>query len=175
MRWLWIDRFLEFHSGQSARAVKNVSMAEEQLRDHFPAFPIMPGSLVIEGMAQTGGILVGEAKDFKDMVVLAKLSQVDFWDCALPGDRLTYDATLIELRDEGAVVEAKAFVNERPLASAQIVFGHVPRTDGPASALERYLSFKQDLLDTLGVPRREAAGVSGGSPDRSSPQTPCVP
>src|SRR5437870_5642031 len=108
MRWIWIDRFLEFESGRSARAVKNVSMAEDHLRQHFPGYPVMPASLVIEGMAQTGGILVAEAQDFKHMVVLAKLSRVDFCDRARPGDQLTYEATLVELRQEGAVVDAKA-------------------------------------------------------------------
>ena len=61
MRWYWIDRFLEFNSGRSCQSVKNVSLAEEHLHDHFPGYPVMPASLIIEGLAQTGGILVGEA------------------------------------------------------------------------------------------------------------------
>ena len=155
MRWIWIDRFVEFESGRFARAVKNVSMAEEQLREHFPGYPVMPASLVIEGMAQTGGILVGEANEFRDMVVLAKLSRVSFHDCALPGDQLTYEATLVDLRDEGAVVEGKAFVNGRPLADAEIVFGRLEHAPGRAEP-GRYADFKQELMDVLGVPRRAA-------------------
>jgi 3-hydroxyacyl-[acyl-carrier-protein] dehydratase len=157
MRWFWIDRFVEFRRGEFARAVKNVSAAEEQLRDHFPGYPMMPGSLVIEGMAQTGGILVGEAKDFKDMVVLAKLSRVEFFDAAVPGDELTYEARMIELRDEGAVVEAKAMVNGRPLADAEIVFGHVDRSSMAAAASARYASFKDEWLQMLGVPQHASA------------------
>ena len=65
MRWYWIDRFIEFESGKRAKAVKNVSLAEEHLHDHFPGFPVMPGSLMIEGMAQTGGILLGEHYRFR--------------------------------------------------------------------------------------------------------------
>src|SRR4051794_23707598 len=64
MRWLWIDRFLEFRPGKSARAVKNLSLAEDVFADHFPGYPIMPASLILEGLAQTGGILVGQANDF---------------------------------------------------------------------------------------------------------------
>lgn len=157
MRWLWIDRFLEFRSGEFARAIKNVSMAEEQFRDHFPGYPIMPGSLIIEGMAQTGGILVAEAKDFKEMVVLAKLSRVEFRDAALPGDQITYEARLTELRDEGAAADVHAFVNGRPLASAEIVFGHVSRPVGSAAMVDRYNSFRQEWMDMLGVPRRAAS------------------
>ncbi|MBI3467026.1 MAG: beta-hydroxyacyl-ACP dehydratase [Planctomycetes bacterium] len=166
MRWLWVDRFLEFRSGQFARAVKNVSMAEEQFRDHFPGYPLMPGSLIIEGMAQTGGILVAEAKEFKETVVLAKLSRVDFSDSALPGDQITYEARLTELREEGAAVEAKAFVNGRPLATAEIVFGHVSRPAGSGAAAARYDSFRHDWMDTLGVPRR---GQPADSPAPTPP------
>ena len=164
MRWLWIDRFLEFRSGEFARAIKNVSMAEEQLRDHFPGYPIMPGSLIIEGMAQTGGILVAEAKEFKEMVVLAKLSRVEFSDTALPGDQITYEARLTELRDEGAAAEVKAFVNGRPLASAEIVFGHVSRRAGSAPMIDRYNSFREEWMDMLGVPRRAESCASPVGP-----------
>ncbi len=64
MRWIWIDKFVEFNSRQSAIAQKNVSLAEEHLHDLYPLFPIMPHSLIVEGMAQTAGILVGEARNF---------------------------------------------------------------------------------------------------------------
>ena len=43
MRWIWIDRFLDFESGKSARAVKNLSLAEEYFAEHFPGYPVMPG------------------------------------------------------------------------------------------------------------------------------------
>src|SRR4051812_38834309 len=64
MRWIWIDKFTEFTSRQSATAIKNVSLAEEHLHNLYPAFPIVPHSLIVEGMAQTAGILVGEARNF---------------------------------------------------------------------------------------------------------------
>ena len=66
MRWIWLDRFAEFVPGQRAVGVKNVTLAEDHLHDHFPGFPIMPASLMIEGMAQTAGILVGQARDFAE-------------------------------------------------------------------------------------------------------------
>ncbi|MHC4652492.1 MAG: hotdog family protein, partial [Planctomycetota bacterium] len=62
---MWIDRIVELDPGQRLVAIKNVSLAEEHLHDHFPAqgdreaLPVMPASLMIEGMAQTAGILVG--------------------------------------------------------------------------------------------------------------------
>src|SRR5919106_1373096 len=78
MRWIWIDRFLEFTSGKSARALKNLSLAEDYFAEHFPGYPVMPAALILEGLAQTGGILVGEANDFKEKVVLAKIVSARF-------------------------------------------------------------------------------------------------
>ena len=83
MRWYWIDRFVEFESGVCAKAVKNVTLAEEHLHDHYPGFPVMPGSLMVEGMAQTGGILLGEKFDFEHIVILAKVPKVTFHSLSL--------------------------------------------------------------------------------------------
>ena len=65
MRWFWIDRFTELVSGQHAIAVKNVSLAEEQNLDYAPGQPYFPASLIVEGIAQTGGLLIGQLNDFK--------------------------------------------------------------------------------------------------------------
>src|SRR3989442_15087376 len=100
MRWLWIDRFLEFKSGQSARAVKNLSLAEDYFADHFPGYPVMPAALILEGLAQTGGILVGEARDFKEKVVLAKIPSARFRREVLAGEQLVYEAEIQILRPE---------------------------------------------------------------------------
>ncbi len=94
MRWFWIDRFLEFESGRRAKAIKNVSLAEDHLHDHFPHYPMLPNSLVIEGLAQTGGLLVCEHNQFTEKVVLAKVPKVHFHFHARPGDTLTYTATI---------------------------------------------------------------------------------
>ena len=60
MRWFWLDRFTEFVSGSHATAVKCVSLSEDHLREHLPGYPLMPNTLVAEGMAQCGGLLVSE-------------------------------------------------------------------------------------------------------------------
>src|SRR5262249_41564672 len=104
MRWLWIDRFLEFNSGKSARAVKNLSLAEAYFADHFPGYPVFPAALLLEGLAQTGGILAGEARDFREKVVLAKITTARFHREALAGEQLIYDVEIVTLRDEGASV-----------------------------------------------------------------------
>jgi len=65
MRWFWIDRFEEFVRGKRAVAVRNIAASEEQLDGYNPGFPIMPHSLIIERMAQTAGLLIGEIDGFQ--------------------------------------------------------------------------------------------------------------
>src|SRR2546425_7503378 len=107
MRWLWIDRFLDFQSGKSARAVKNLTLAEDYFADHFPGFPVMPAALILEGLAQTGGILVGEANQYRENVVLAKMS-AKFHREALAGELLTYTTQIVDLTETGARVTGEA-------------------------------------------------------------------
>ncbi|MHC4177420.1 MAG: 3-hydroxyacyl-ACP dehydratase FabZ family protein [Planctomycetota bacterium] len=125
MRWYWIDRFLEFESGRCAKAIKNISLAEEHLHDHFPNYPMIPNSLVIEGLAQTGGLLVCEHNQFAEKVILAKISKAEFFCEAVPGDTLTYTATVEYIRAEGAMVSATSHKGDELHAEAEIVFAHL--------------------------------------------------
>jgi 3-hydroxyacyl-[acyl-carrier-protein] dehydratase len=125
MRWFWIDKFVEFESGRRAVAVKNVSYAEEQIPDYAFGFPVMPASLIIEGLAQTGGLLVGELSGFRDRVVLAKVGKAIFHDHVEAGDTLTYTAEIEDVRSGGSIVHATAHVGERLLVEADIVFAHL--------------------------------------------------
>ncbi len=149
MRWFWIDRFIEFNHGVSAKSVKNVSLSEEHLHDHFPGFPVMPGSLMIEGMAQTGGILLGQTHGFKHMVILAKVPKMTFHSWAMPGDQLIYSATLIEARDEGGMVTVTAKCGERLVAEGEIVFAHVdPAQAGSMPSQKNVVEFAlQSILE----------------------------
>lgn len=125
MRWFWIDKFISFESGKQARAVKNISLAEEHLHDHFPGYPVMPGSLIMEGMAQTGGILLGETHQFEHLVFLAKIPKFESYRPARPGDQLIYTATLQEAREEGGMVHVTAHCEDELVAEAEIVFAHL--------------------------------------------------
>jgi len=125
MRWIWIDRFVEFESGKSARAVKNLSLAEDHFADHFPGYPVMPAALILEGLAQTGGILVGEANNFREKVVLAKIPRAVFHREMLAGEQLIYEARIEHLRPEGASVQGRVLVGETVTAEADIFFAHL--------------------------------------------------
>jgi len=125
MRWIWIDKFVEFHSGKRAVAVKNVTLAEEHLHDHFPGFPVMPETLCIEAMAQTSGILVGEANSFKEKVILAKIKKAVFYDYVKPGDTITLDAKIESIVPEAASTSGKITCSEKLIAEIDLMFSHI--------------------------------------------------
>src|SRR3569833_1836042 len=125
MRWIWIDTFTEFTSRTSATAVKNVSLAEEHLHDLYPAFPIVPHSLIVEGMAQTAGILVGEARNFAEKVILAKVGKATFHRLIRPGETNTFAAKIDQLSDAGASITETKTANGEPVADIELMFSHI--------------------------------------------------
>jgi len=125
MRWVWIDKFVEFHSGKRAVAVKNVTLAEEHLHDHFPGFPVMPETLMIEAMAQTAGILVGEAKKFKEKVILAKVRKAVFFDYVRPGDTIKLDTKIESIISEAAGTKGKITRDGKLIAEIDLMFSHI--------------------------------------------------
>lgn len=127
MRWIWIDRFEEFESGRRAVAIKNVSLTEEYLHDHFPGYPVMPPALLIEAMAQTGGILVGEARNFREKVILAKITQAVFYQEARPGDQLRLEAVLENLTDEAATIHGTIRCGAQHVADIKLMFSHIDK------------------------------------------------
>ncbi len=127
MRWIWIDKFVEFEPGRRAVAVKNLTLAEEHLHDHYPGYPIMPASLIIEGMAQTAGILVGQARDFREKVILAKIKKASFRDVARPGDQLRYEAVIEQIADQGASTRGTITRNGEPFGEVDLFFSHIDK------------------------------------------------
>jgi len=136
MRWFWIDRFDEFVRGKHATAVKNVSLAEEHMHDHFPGVALMPNSLVVEGMTQTAGLLVADAIDFNRRVVLAKVAGAEFHFDAVPGDTLRFEATILDLKPTGSLCKVTSKVGERLQGEAELFFAHLEPGEGVPKLFE---------------------------------------
>ncbi len=148
MHWYWIDRYTVFESHRRAEAIKAISLAEDHLHDHFRHHPVMPGSLVLEGLAQTGGLLVCEATGYQAKVVLAKIPKIVFHDTEMvPGDLLTYKASIDSLRDGGAVVTVSAHRGEELLVEGEFVFAHLSTENFKETTLFR----NGDLIDMMRV------------------------
>jgi 3-hydroxyacyl-[acyl-carrier-protein] dehydratase len=169
MRWIWIDRFIEFRRGEFARAVKQWSVAEDLFREHFPNYPIVPATLLIEGLAQTGGILVGDANDFREKVILAKITKALFHADVLAGQELIYDATLLQLRTEGAVVAGKVTAADGQLvAEVEIYFAHLDKSRSQQVFGDRNFVFSGELKHLLGLARVAADNQKTGAGDQDS-------
>lgn len=134
MRWFWVDRFTEFVSGSHAKGVKSVCLAEEVVDEYCPGFPMLPPTLIIEGMAQLGGILVAEHFRFEKRVVLAKVGKAKFHAPAQTGDQLLYEVRLDAVQDNGGTVTCTSHCGETLQAEIDLMFafleeGHL--VDGP--------------------------------------------
>lgn len=164
MRWMWIDRIVELEPARRIVAIKNVSLAEEHLHDHFaardgrPALPVMPASLIIEGMAQTAGILVGHAGRFEQKVILAKVSAARLDLDAFPGHTLRYTATIERLDGTGAatagVVERVRWAPEpvvEPAGAIDLVFSHLDHNRAGAAFPEHNFVFGDSFRTLLAM------------------------
>ena len=149
MRWIWIDAFVEFESGRRASAIKNITLAEEYLHDHFPGYPVMPACLLIEGMAQTAGILVGEARGFAENVILAKIRKAEFDDYAVPGDQIRFDAVLETIDERAAATTGLVLKNGKPMGRVDLMFSHVNQSEKPIDVPDHNFVFTDQFLNLL--------------------------
>ena len=122
MRWFWIDRFEEFVSGTYAVAVKSVSLSEDPVDEYSPGRPYFPASLIVEGLAQTGGLLIAQSSDFKSRVVLAKVTKSKFHFQACPGDLMRLRMDIEMLQADGGIARGSVHVGDRLLCEANITF-----------------------------------------------------
>lgn len=164
MRWMWIDRIVELQPRERLVAVKHVSLAEEHLHDHFPArgdrpaFPVMPMSLIVEGMAQSAGILVGHAEEFREKVILAKVGKAEMSREATPGCTLRYTATITHLDSVGASTKGLIELIEpsptgggtpEPVGTIDLMFSHLDNNMGGQKFPEWNFVFSESFRTLL--------------------------
>jgi 3-hydroxyacyl-[acyl-carrier-protein] dehydratase len=161
MRWLWIDCIIEHEEGKRLVAIKNVSLAEDVLHDHIvQGKTVMPFSLIIEGMAQTAGILVGSTSRFKEKVILAKIAKASL-DCDVTaGDTVRYDATIDRLDDAGAstsgTIDRRVAGREawERIGRVELLFSHIDNNIAGTEFPEHNFVFSDNfkmILETAGL------------------------
>lgn len=165
MRWIWIDKFIEFESGRRAVALKNVTLAEEHLHDHFPGFPVMPECLMIEAMAQTAGILVGEAKDFQEKVILAKIKKAVFFDYVKPGDTIKLEAVIESIAPEAASTTGRITCADKLIAEVDLMFSHIDQNLAGKEFPEENFVFSSDTSVFESLLRNVVSGGVGSGAD----------
>jgi len=126
MRFFLIDRITRWEVGAAAEAIKNVALSEDFFDDHFPRRPVMPGVLIIEGMAQLSGLLLEASlkKKYKRdaKAVLTVLERTKFRELVRPGDTLTYCTQLVSVSEAGGKVSVWASCGDRAVATSGMVF-----------------------------------------------------
>ena len=125
--FLLVDRVVAIEEGKSIRAYKNVSISEPVFEGHFPGHPIYPGVMIIEGMAQAGGVLAFKSsskeaqEEAKDKVVyFMSIDKAKFRSPVRPGDRLEYHLEVLKHRGNIWVLQGKAYVDENLVAEAEL-------------------------------------------------------
>ncbi len=122
MRWFWIDRFTEFVAGKRASAVKSVSLSEEAVDEYAAGRTFLPASVIIEGLAQTGGLLVSQMTGFKGRIVLAKVQSSKFYFEVYPGHLLEYQIELTDKDDVSAFVSGTSHVDGKLQGEFNLMF-----------------------------------------------------
>ena len=122
-----VDRVIEHVPGKKAVALKNVTINEPQFQGHFPERPLMPGVLIVESMAQVGGIIVTQMRDLpKGLFVFAGINNVKFRRPVVPGDQLVITCELLSIkRQRFGKVKGEAHVDGKLVCSGELMFSLV--------------------------------------------------
>ena len=118
---LLVDRIVELEPGTRAVGVKNVSANEPFFQGHFPGRPVMPGVLIVEALAQTAGLLMGEGEDGGRIPLFMGIDKARFRRQVIPGDQLRLEVEIIQKRRNVVRVQGRAFVGEERAAEAEIL------------------------------------------------------
>jgi len=145
MRHFWLDRITHLEPGVRATGVKGVALAEPEFDAHFPGNPVLPGVYLLEGLAQTAGVLIERSVEGRKLALLVSVDRARFLAFARPGDQVRLEAELESLEDGVARARVTALVEGRTVASARFVFKLVE----PAQLIpEVYQPFWRQMIET---------------------------
>lgn len=127
--FLLVDRVLELEARQRIVAMKNVTIGDDFFRGHFPGHPVMPGVLLVEGLAQAGGILLLHDMSERDgrLVYLMGIEKAKFRRPVVPGDQVRYEVEVLHLRSSHCKLAGRALVEGRVVAEAVLSSAMVDR------------------------------------------------
>jgi 3-hydroxyacyl-[acyl-carrier-protein] dehydratase len=123
---LLVDRVTSMELGKDIVAYKNISISEPAFQGHFPGHPIYPGVMILEGMAQAGGILALKSSGFSEaelqekVIYFMSIDNAKFRSPVKPGDVLEYRISILKLRKNLIVLEGKAYVDDKLVSEAEL-------------------------------------------------------
>lgn len=136
--FLLIDRITEIERKKRIVAIKNVTINEPFFQGHFPGYPIMPGALVVEAIAQAGGVLLmPEVPDRdKKLMVFTGIERAKFRRPVVPGDQLRIEVSVLNWKSRAARMEGRATVDGKLACEATVMCQLIPRAGKETRAAE---------------------------------------
>jgi 3-hydroxyacyl-[acyl-carrier-protein] dehydratase len=122
MRHCHVDRIIELELGVRAVGIRAVSLADDVFTDHFPGNPVLPGVYLLEGLAQTAGVLIARTTGMRKLALMGSIDRARFTSFARPGDSVRLTIGVEEMDDSWARVRGNATVGDREIAAARIAF-----------------------------------------------------
>lgn len=130
MKFYLVDRILELEPPRRVVGVKNLSLAEEYLADHFPAYPVLPGVMMIEALVQTAAWLVRVATDFqKNLILLKEARNVRYGSFVRPGGQLVMEVTATDLGADASHFKAVGRCEDQVAVQARLTLEHLNVAD----------------------------------------------
>jgi len=164
-----VDRIESIEPGRRIVTIKALSLAEEYLADHFPAFPVLPGVLMIEAMVQSAAWLVRVQQDFaRSVVVLRTARNVKYSYFVRPGNVLRCEVTAVEIGAEAARFKAAGFVGDRQAVSGRLELACFDLAGRNGCGVETDEAIREDLRQRfllIGGPEALAAARDAGPSD----------
>jgi 3-hydroxyacyl-[acyl-carrier-protein] dehydratase len=153
MRFNLVDRIVEVKAGKSLRAVKNLTLGEEYLADHFPTFPVMPGVMMLEALVEAGAWLLRTTDDFQHSVtVLREARNIKYGNFVEPGRQLVITVELQDRNGGLATLKGKGEVEGQTAVSARIILASYNLRERDPALLatdERLVQHWRDRYRTL--------------------------
>jgi 3-hydroxyacyl-[acyl-carrier-protein] dehydratase len=164
MRFNLIDRIVEVQPGRSLQAVKNLTLGEEYLADHFPTFPVMPGVLMLETLVEAGAWLLRLSDNFRhSVIVLREARNVKYGTFMEPGRQMTIRVDLVEQDDATATFKGKGETDGQSTVSARFTVARYNLRDRDPALRAVDERIVQHLRGLSAVMRLLAPAVPGPS------------
>ncbi|MEY4612735.1 MAG: 3-hydroxyacyl-[acyl-carrier-protein] dehydratase FabZ [Planctomycetota bacterium] len=158
MRFNLIDNIVEVQAGSSLKAIKNLTLGEEYLADHFPTFPVMPGVLMLETLVEAGAWLLRLSEDYAhSVIVLREAKNVKYGNFMEPGKQMLITVEMVEKTADQAVFKGKAEMEGSSTVAARITLARYNLRDKDPSFKEtdeKIINHYKDLYRLLSMKAR---------------------
>ena len=160
MRFVLIDRIIDIQKGQSLHAVKNLSLSEEYLSDHFPGFPVMPGVLMLEALTQAGAWLIRDMEDFAhSIIVLKQAKTIKYGSFVEPGRQLELRVNLVTHDDRETSFKGVGVIDGQEMVKGRITLTRYNLRDRDPALHQTDAAIVAGLRDLYQTLRKGSVGA----------------